>query len=805
MKVSLNWLKEYAPVNKNVTDLSDSLTMAGLEIETVESRFEYLKEVIVAKVNSVKKHPDADKLSVCEVDTGEKTIQVVCGAPNVKDGLTVALALPGTVLPTTEGKPLKKGKIRGEKSEGMICSGTELEIGADASGIMELDSSLVVGESLFKALSMEDYTLEIGLTPNRPDCLGLIGVAREIAAMEGVAVKFPDVKPIEATGDINDHVSVTIEDPDLCPRYTAALIVDGKVSDSPFWLQDRLLSVGLTPINNIVDITNFVMLETGQPLHAFDLDHLEESRIVVKRAKEGEKFTTLDEKERTLSGETLMICDGKKSVAVGGVMGGQNSEIGDDTTRILLESAYFSPTSIRKSAKKLNLGTDATHRFERGVDPEGTMFALKRAAALIAELTGGKLVSGYIDENPIKHIRTELNLSMMQTNRCLGLSLTIEEIKKHLESVEFVVEKKDEDTLFVVVPGFRVDVSRPVDLMEEVARLEGYDNIPVTHPVAPSVSALPPKITYFRDKIKDMLLGLGMTEAINYSFIGENNPDLLMLPENDERRSMLHILNPLTEDQGVMRTSIIPGLLSNMKHNNSNQTKTLKLFEFGNIFISNGQNSQPTEIEMLAGIVTGGIKDPVWYEKQEETGFYNIKGIVEELLERLKIENVSYTGLSVEECLYTRKGYSAKIVVGDVQIGLIGKIKTEVKENYDLKQDAYIFEISYEKLLAAVPESLQTAILPKFPSVTRDITMIVAKDLEAGDIIKEFRGFKEKLFESVRISDLYEGENIPEGKKSLSFRLTYRSETTTLKDKKVNKVHGNISKHIIEKFNAELP
>ncbi len=805
MKVSLNWLKEYAPINKEITELSDSLTMAGLEIETVESRFEYLNEVIVAKVNSAKKHPDADKLSVCEVDTGEKVIQVVCGAPNVRDGLTVALALPGTILPTTEGKPLKKGKIRGEKSEGMICSAIELQIGVDADGIMELDTSLTPGDSLAKALDLTDYTLEIGLTPNRPDCLGIIGVAREIAAMENTSVKFPEVKDLAASGDINEHVSVTIEDPELCPRYTAALIIDAKVAASPFWLQDRLLSVGLTPINNIVDITNFVMMETGQPLHAFDLDNLEESRIVVKRANEGDKFTTLDDKERTLSSETLMICDGKKPVAVGGVMGGQNSEIGDNTTKVLLESAYFSPTSIRKTAKKLNLGTDATHRFERGVDPEGTLFALKRAAALIAELTGGKLVSGIIDENPIKHKRTELNLSMMQTNRALGLKLTIEDIKKHLESVEFEVSIKDEDTLFVIAPGFRVDVSRPVDLMEEVARLEGYDKIPVTHPVAPSVSALPPKVTFYRDKIKDMLLGLGMTEAINYSFIGDNNVDLLMLPENDDRRKMLGILNPLTEDQGVMRTSVIPGLIQNMKHNNANQIKTLKLFEFGNIFISNGQNEQPIETEMLAGIITGGTKDPVWYQKEEAVSFYDAKGIVEELLERLKIENITYTSLSVDECFYTRKGYSAKIISGNTEIGLIGKVKTEVKENYDLKQDAYIFELNYEKLLSAVPESLNTYPLPIYPSVTRDITMIVEKDVEAGDILKEFKGFKEKLFESVRVSDLYEGDNIEEGYKSLSFRLTYRSETTTLKDKKVNKIHTNMSKRIIEKFNAKLP
>ncbi|MCP4158838.1 MAG: phenylalanine--tRNA ligase subunit beta [Deltaproteobacteria bacterium] len=805
MKVSLNWLKEYAPINKDITELSDSLTMAGLEIEKVESRFEYLNEVIVAKVNSAKKHPDADKLSICEVDTGEKVIQVVCGAPNVRDGLTVALALPGTILPTTEGKPLKKGKIRGEKSEGMICSAIELQIGVDADGIIELDTNLTIGDTLLKALSLEDYTLEIGLTPNRPDCLGLIGVAREIAAMENTSVKFPEVKDLAASGDINEHVSVTIEDPELCPRYTAALILDAKVADSPFWLQDRLLSVGLTPINNIVDITNFVMMETGQPLHAFDLDHLEESRIVVKRANEGDKFTTLDDKERTLSSETLMICDGKKPVAVGGVMGGQNSEIGDNTTKVLLESAYFSPTSIRKTAKKLNLGTDATHRFERGVDPEGTLFALKRAAALIAELTGGKLVSGVIDENPIKHKRTELNLSMMQTNRALGLKLSIEEIKKHLESVEFEVSIKDEDTLFVIAPGFRVDVSRPVDLMEEVARLEGYDKIPVTHPVAPSVSALPPKVTFYRDKIKDMLLGLGMTEAINYSFIGDNNADLLMLPENDDRRKMLGILNPLTEDQGVMRTSVIPGLLQNMKHNNANQNKTLKLFEFGNIFISNGQNQQPIETEMLAGVITGGTKDPVWYQKEDSVSFYDAKGIVEELLERLKIENVTYTSLSVDECLYTRKGYSAKIISGNKEIGLIGKVKTEVKENFDLKQDAFIFELSYENLLSAVPESLNTYPLPIYPSVTRDITMIVEKDVEAGDILKEFKGFKEKLFESVRVSDLYEGDNIEEGYKSLSFRLTYRSENTTLKDKKVNKIHTNMSKRIIEKFNAKLP
>ena len=439
MKVSLSWLKDYIAINMASADLAEALTMAGLEVDSVADRYRYLSSVVVARIEEVNHHPNADKLKICRVDGGGRIASVVCGAPNVAPGMLAPLAKPGTVFP--DGSLLEKSVIRGVSSEGMLCSEAELGLGIDKSGIMALDSSLKVGDRLADALGLHDVVFEFDLTPNRPDCLSVIGIAREIAAIQKTRLNFPDYAIEDTANRIHDISSVKIEAPDHCPRYSARLVENVAVKPSPFWLQDRLLSVGLRPISNIVDITNFVMMETGQPLHGFDFDYLTENRIVVRTAAEGEKFITLDEKDRTMSADMLMICDGAKAVGVAGVMGGLNSEIKATTTRVLIEGAYFNPVSIRRTSKKLGLGTDASHRFERGVDPEGTVRAVNRAAKLMVELGGGSLVEGIIDEYPKPQPVKSVDLSVERTHRLLGIKPDAKRMQNLLEPIEFKVEK----------------------------------------------------------------------------------------------------------------------------------------------------------------------------------------------------------------------------------------------------------------------------------------------------------------------------------------------------------------------------
>ncbi|MEE8480055.1 MAG: phenylalanine--tRNA ligase subunit beta [Desulfobacterales bacterium] len=807
MKVSLSWLKDYVSIEMEIQNLADALTMAGLEVEAVSDRYDYLDSVVVGRVVKISPHPNADKLQVCEVDVGERIISVVCGAPNLTKDMLSPTALPGTVLP--DGFILEKTIMRGVTSEGMLCSEGELGLGPDKSGIMTIRPSKSVGDKVAKALELSDMVVELDLTPNRPDCLSIIGIAREIAAIQKTNIRYPDISLSESSDNISDLTSVTIKAPDHCPRYAARLLFDVSIEPSPFWLQDRLMSVGLRPINNIVDLTNFVLMETGQPLHAFDFDNLAENRIVVRTANEGETFTSLDNKDRILSKDMLMICDGERPVAIGGVMGGLNSEIEESTTRILIESAYFDPVSIRKTSKKLGLKTDASHRFERGVDLDGTITALNRSAQLMAEIGGGKLIKGIIDEYSKPVRRKTITLSTKNTNRLLGTRLEQNEIKELLESIEFKVEKDDQkynqDKLGVIPPSFRVDIKRPEDLMEEVARLSGYNNIPATFPVIPAEDRHPAKQLTLREKIKRLMIGSGFTEVINYSFVGKQSRDLLELASNDPRRRLLNILNPLTEAQAVMRTSIIPGLLGTMHRNISKQVKNLKLFEAGKIFISRGQDNLPEEIEMLAGLWTGSRFDISWHFQETDCDFYDIKGAVERLLYGLNINNPEFIVMPVDSCNYTKPGYTAQIISENNSLGLVGEVSPQVLNNFDLKQTAFIFELNLHNLSTIIPETIQSKPIPKFPAISRDITMVIDKGIELRKMLETAENIDEELVENIQFFDVFEGGPIPAGKKNISFRITYRSSKETLEDDLVNHIHKSISERLIKKFNADLP
>jgi len=807
MKVSLSWLKDYVPIQMDPADLAEALTMVGLEVESVSERYGYLDTVFVGRIDEITPHPKADKLRLCRVNTGPKQISVVCGAPNIQIGMLAPVALPGTEFP--EGFVLERSLIRGQASEGMLCSEGELGLGNDRSGVMVLKPSLSVGVKLASALALSDAVFEIEVTPNRPDCLSIIGVAREIAAIQKVRLKYPDFKLADKGNQISKRTSIRIEAPDHCPRYVARLFEDIKVKSSPYWLQDRLLSVGLRPINNIVDVTNFVLMESGQPLHAFDFDRLAENRIVVRTAGKGETFVTLDQKERVLDPEMLMICDGQKPVAIGGVMGGLNSEIEEGTTRVLLESAYFNPVSIRRTSKRLGLSTDACYRFERGVDPGGQIAAANRAAKLMAELGSGRLISGLIDEYPNRQRVKSLKLSTKNTNRLLGTHLQPKEIAKLLKSIEFTIDpkapKKDDTVLKVTPPSFRVDISRPEDLMEEVARLSGYNNIPTTFPLMPATGRSAHKEIDLRHRMRQLMIGFGFRETVNYSFMHKQSADRLRLKPDDPRRKLVDILNPLTEDQAVMRTSLVPGLLQTVHYNFFQQTKNLKIFEIGKIFINEDPRQLPREPEILAAIWTGSRYEASWHDQVTDCDFYDIKGVVEALLKALQIDGIQFTQVPENECTYTRAGYAAQILCNNILLGLVGEIHPAVLENYDLKQTAFLFEVYLEHLAPLINDRRQSKPIPKFPAIFRDITVIINNDIETQKVVSEAQNQQDALVESLDLLNVFEGNPIPEGKKSVSLRVTYRSSVKTLKDEDVTPIHQSIADRLVKAFKASLP
>lgn len=813
MKVSLSWLKEYAAIESTPEEMAAKLTMAGLEVESVTKRFDYLDKVVTARVEEVVKHPGADNLKCCRVNVGDAVLSIVCGAPNVSEGMVVPCAMAGAVLPGDF--KIKKGKIRGEVSEGMLCSASELRLDSDAAGIMKLDSSLEPGIPLVEALSLSDAVFEIDLTPNRPDCLSVIGVAREAAAFQTppVCLKVPGtISPVsggkkQSDISIDSLTRVDILDPELCPRYCAALLTDVTVGPSPFWLQQRLESVGLTPINNIVDVTNYVMIETGQPLHAFDFDRLAQGRIEVRAAGQDKRFTTLDNKEYSLEPDMLMICDGDAPVALAGVMGGQNSEILPTTTRVLLESAYFNPLSIRKTAKRTGIATDASHRFERGVDPAAAKDVLDRAAELMEAVSGGVSARGTIDVYPRKSARVNILLNVERLNRRLGTALGEDQIRRLLESVEFRVEQSEQGLLSVEVPTFRVDVTRPEDLSEEVARLWGYDNIRVSLPIVSSPGfSLSPRLA-FRDNIRDCMVGFGFSEAVNYSFTAGESVDRLNLGQDDARRSVERLLNPISEDMSVMRSTLLPGLVENMRRNNAQQIDRLRLFEVGNTFVSKGDGIQPLETEWLAAVLTGARNIPSWHAKAVNVDFFDIKGIVEGLLSHLGVSGVSFLRAARDNYPYLKAGSGAQIEANGRLLGSVGEIDGAVMKNFGLRQTAFVFEIDLEALLDLTPDSIISKPLPKFPAISRDITLIVDTEILSADIISEAVAFadNEPLVEEVFLFDVYEGNPLASGKKSISLRVVYRSWSKTLKEKKIKGLHDHISKHLITTFNADLP
>jgi phenylalanyl-tRNA synthetase beta chain len=790
MKLSLNWLKDYVDIDMSPQDLANLLTMRGLEVEGIEPLGQSLNGIVAAKIISFKKHPGADRLFVCQIDTGNGQMPVVCGAPNLKKGAIVAMALPGTELPG--GTVVKESVIRGERSMGMLLAEDEMGLTDDHTGIMILPDNLAPGSELVSVLPLMDHILDISLTPNRPDCASVIGIAREVAASTGQKVRLPEIKYEERGPHIEDITSVTVDDTGGCPRYAAGMIQGVQLKPSPFWIRYRLYTSGLRAINNVVDVSNYVLLEMGQPLHTFDFDRLGSHRIIVSRAKDGDVFTTLDGQNRELNKGHLMICDADGPVALAGIMGGLNSEIYTDTKDILIESAYFDPITIRRGSKVLGLSTEASYRFERGIDIEGVIRALRRSLMLISSLAGGIVNKGIIDVYPKPYSPPLIDLRVNKTNDLLGTSISKESMISYLESLEMEVRDLDDNRLQVKPSTFRVDITREVDIVEEIARMEGYENIGVTYPSIKLSEEVESPTESIQEKMSWIMTGLGFSEIITYSFVSRDSADMLGAKADSRLRAFVELKNPLTIEQAVMRTSLLPGLLDTAKENIARGEKDLKLFEWGKIFLKNDPAPLPHEKPFLAGIMTGLYRPKEWYENARLTDFYDIKGVVEVLFRSLGIKEVRFETNKPEPGYHAR--FSCGIFVADSYVGCLGQATSDVIERYDLKTESvYLFEVDIEALLENMSKTpIKFEPFSNYPAVIRDLSIIVDRKTDSGLICNIIQREGKNLVESVKVFDLYEGKKTGPEKKTLSFRIIYRSKEGTLDGDTVNSLHEKI-------------
>ncbi|MBU4260727.1 MAG: phenylalanine--tRNA ligase subunit beta [Proteobacteria bacterium] len=804
MKFTFDWLRQFVDVNITPQELADRLTMAGLEVDAVEEIFAGLGKVKVAEILSVSPHPDADRLVVCQVSVGEEKVQIVCGAPNARAGLFTALALPGAVLPS--GMTIKKSKIRGQVSQGMLCSEKDVGISDSHSGIMELTWLHESGADLAQVLQLKDTVIEVDLTPNRPDCASVMGIGRETAAFCGTSLTPPvTAQDIPRLTGENLEFSVTVEHGD-CPRYAARLLKNVKIGPSPWWLKKRLLSVGQRPINNVVDVTNFVMLEYGQPLHAFDFKKLRGGAIVVRRARAGETLTTLDNAQRTLDPDMLMICDAERPVAVAGVMGGANSEVDENTTEVLLESACFAPVSVRRTARRLNLATEASYRFERGVDPQLPPIAMERAVRLLCQVAGAEVIADGVDYAAGVKDNEPIKLRVNRTNDLLGYAFKAEEITGMLAAIEIGVKQLSDDTLLVTPPSFRVDLEREIDLIEEVARLKGYNEFPQTMPLVPMSAAWQDQARKLRQDICAAMTALGFYEAINYSFVNPRHLDMLGLAEDDARKRTVQLLNPLAEDQSVLRSMLLPGLLDNVRRNVSYQVADIRLFEIGKCFVPGPGLEQPEESTYLTAVLSGRRLPgaPLLHTGEEKCDIYDVKGVIETLLAGLGFPGIDFDIAREAVEPYCESDTFARVAVQGKALGCFGRIATKVLTDFGIKPDVYFLNLHLDALLAATKNTKQFAQLPKFPSVKWDIAVVVPEQVRVGEMVESILHSGIALIEQVELFDVFRGGAISKGMKSVAIKVTYRSAEQTLDDETVVREHQKIIDILLTRFNGQL-
>ena len=797
MKITLNWLRQHVDFAWTPEEAVERLTMLGLEVEGVQKLSGEFEGVVVAQVITRDKHPNADKLSVCRVADGRGERQIVCGAQNFKPGDKVPLILPGATLPPKPGDKepftIKVGKIRGVESHGMMCSGDELGLPSAEDGLLILSPSATVGQSLAEYLgrSGSDVVLDLEVTPNRPDLNSIVGIAREVAAVTGNPLKIPaaNLDGLETGRACAESITVRIDDAGLCPRYTARVIRGVTIGPSPDWLKSMLENVGQRSINNVVDITNFVMLETGQPLHAFDLRLVASApgstpMIIVRRAAEGETFATLDGQVRQLSAEMLLIADFEKGIALGGIMGGANSEIRPETTDLLLESAYFTPANIRRTSKTLGLRTDASYRFERGADIENAEYASRRAVQLLLQVAGGELAAGVVDVYPSSAVRKEITLRHARTETVLGIPLASEFQRASLAKLDLREICGDTESSTWLIPTFRVDLKREADLIEEVCRLYGVDKIPSSVPRG-GLGSHPFDAVY--DVLMDarrILSGLGLNEAQGQTLVDGRVAELVA-PQD---RVML--ANPLSSEMDALRPSLLPGLLDTLRHNLSRKNGDVQLFEIGRTFRM--VNGEPKEGWKVAVALTGARRPVFWTgaERGEKCDIYDLKGVLEEFFELFGIRGTLYTKHAEVGALYLES--AAISLGGKLELGQLGQLNPRVAREYDLRDAVLLAELNLDLLLSR-RQAIKTAKpLPQLPSIRRDIAMIVPESTTHDTVLLAVRQAKPAFLESVELFDVFRGKHVPEGQKSLAYAFTYRGNDRTLRDEEVNASHQKV-------------
>ncbi len=804
MRAVWSWIREFCDPGVSPEDAAEKLTSSGLEVGAVEYLGRGLEDVVTTRIDSMRRHPAADKLSLCTVTDNGKVLNIVCGAKNMKEGDIVALARVGAELPC--GIKLKRSKIRGEVSEGMLCSEAELGIGEDSGGILILPHDTPVGVPLANVLGLDDVVFDIEITPNRGDCLSVFGIARELSALFSFPLKEVKVSSLPGEDKGSAHgVEIKVEDQNGCPLYCGGVVRDVKIGPSPDWIKRRLSAAGIRPINNVVDVTNYVMLELGNPLHAFDLSLLKGKTIVVRRAKEGEKIMTLDGIERELVADDLLICDASGPVAVAGVMGGEHSGVSEKTTDVLIEGAVFDPASVRKTAKRLGLSTDSSYRFERGVDPSMTVIAVRRAADLLAEIAGGRPAESVIsvrapslnlEQRPVVNLRPE------RASSVLGKDVSAVRCVEILSSLGIEVIER-EGVLECAVPWHRaLDLCREIDLIEEIARIEGLDSVPSS---LPPCAAEPSEVDPVADLVSRVwpgLCALGFFEAVNYVFTSFEEAERFTF---EPGRGVVEVANPLGSTQAVLRPSLLPSLVSNLSENLARGAERVSLCEWGRVFFSSLKEGElPEEREFFAAVLCGRRGTEIW-DGRAEADFFDIKRAVEFVLNSAGVVRVSF-----EPCRRSGKcrkifhpGRSALITVGGLKIGEIGAVHPALREELDLPL-FFMAELDLGALLSRSSGKVKYRPLPKYPVVTRDVALLIDRDVTFEDVRRQALKLKEPLLSSIYPFDLYTGSHVPEGKVSLGVRMVYRAEDRTLSDDEVDRAHAKLTEHLIKAFNAEI-